>query len=138
MNLLNISTPNDIKRSRIIFLLFVRILNSEMSVIFVVIFIMLLSPFYMSSAPGLALTQARDSTILTELDMMVMVKRKFLTTQADSNWKSSWISNMMKTIPSQESMIGPNSDNSENSMFQYNHNFPYGIIARKGILMQMK
>ena len=90
MNLLNISTPNDIKRSRIIFLLFVRILNSEMSVIFVVIFIMLLSPFYMSSAPGLALTQARDSTILTELDMMVMVKRKFLTTQANSNWKSLW------------------------------------------------
>ena len=99
---------------------------------------MLLSPFYMSSAPGLALTQARDSTILTELDMMVMIKKKFLTTQADSNWKSLWISNMMKTIPSQESMIGSNSENSEDSMFQYNHNFPYGIIARKGILMQMK
>ena len=71
---------------------------------------MLVSPFYMSSAPSMSHTQARDSTILTELDMMIMVKRKFLTTQADSNWKSSWISNMMKTIPSQESMAGPYSE----------------------------
>ena len=134
-------------KTEIFYFLSEQIWNSEMSFIFAVIIILAVSPLqHQYAALTLPLTQGRDSTVLTELDMMVMVKKKFLTTRVDSNGKSSWMSNMMKKFPSQESKLGRNSENrvevpsenSEHSICQYNYNFPYGIIARKGILMQMK
>ena len=90
--------------------------------------------------------QIDDRTVFTEFDMMIMVKKRSVTS-TESNWKTMWMSKIMKTFRNKDSKLNsvdPNSqhhdpnENLHTNMFNPKYYVPYGIIARKGILMQLK
>ena len=90
--------------------------------------------------------QIDDRTVFTEFDMMIMVKKRSVTS-TESNWKTMWMSKIMKTFRNKDSKLNsvdPNSqhhdlyENLNTNMFNPKYYFPYGIIAGKRILMQLK
>ena len=105
----------------------------------------IVSPFYTDYAahPN---RQVSDTNVLTEMDMMIMIKKKSFTS-TESNWKSTWMSQGMKTFQNEDrkqNLVDPKPqhfdpyENSDSTVFHPKYNFPYGIIARNGILMQLK
>ena len=75
-----------------------------------------------------------------------MVKKKSVTNTA-AIWKIMWMSKIMKTFRNKDSSLKSYSTNSRHhdpyeyyytNMFHPKYYFPHGIIARKGILMQLK
>ena len=90
--------------------------------------------------------QINDRIVFTEIDMMIMVKKKSVTS-TESNWKTMCMSKIMKTYRNKDSKLNsvdPNSqhhdpyENFNTNMFNPKYYFPHGIIARKGILKQFK
>ena len=102
-------------------------------------------PLYTASLK-LPNNQVSDQTVFKEIDMMIMVKKKSVTS-TEANWKTMWMSKIMKTFRNkdtnlksydQNSQYHDSYENSKTNMFHPKYYFPYGIIARKGILMQLK
>ena len=78
---------------------------------------------------------------VNEEDLMIGVKKRVLT-----NWSSLLMSQIVRTVSNQKSKSGSTANyrikdpygNIKEFLLQYNCKFHYGIIARKGILMQIK
>jgi hypothetical protein len=115
------------------------------SLLVVVLSLEIVSTFY-TDYPAYTNHQVSDETVLTEMDIMIMIKKKSFTSN-ESNWKSTWMSQVMSTFQNKDSKqdsfdpkhqhFDPH-ENSESIMLHPKYTFPYGIIARKGILMQLK
>ena len=90
--------------------------------------------------------QVSDQTVLTEMDVMIMIKKKsFTSNESIGNWKSMWM--VMKTFKNEDNKLNSfdpkpqhfdSYENSDSTVFHPKYNFPYGVIARKGILMQLR
>ena len=115
------------------------------SFLVVVLSLGIVSSFY-TDYPIHPTHQASDNTVLTEMDMMIMIKKKSFTS-TESNWKSMLMSQVMKTFQNEDSKLDSFDpkpqhfdplENSDSTMLHPKYKFPYGIIARKGILMQLK
>ena len=101
---------------------------------------------YYTDSLQLPNNQVCDRTVFTEFNMIIMVKKKSVTNTAVI-WKIMWMSKIMKTFRNKESSLKSYStnsqhhdpyENSNSNKFHPKYYFPHGIIARKGILMQLK
>ena len=115
------------------------------SILVLVLSLRIVSSLY-TDYPAPPKHQVSDQTVQTEMDMMIMIKKKSFTS-TESNWKSTWMSQVMKTFQNEWSSLDsfdpkpqhfdPH-ENSDSTMLHPKYNFPYGINVRKGILMQLK
>ena len=115
------------------------------SFLVVVLSLGIVSPFY-TDYPAHPNCQVSDQTVLTEMDMMIIIKKKSFKNN-ESNWKSMWMSLVMKTFQNEDRKLNSfdpkpqhfdSYENSDSTVFHPKYNFPYGVIVRKGILMQLR